>query len=96
MSEIMFSGGGANPYTLGFQKHQFDAHNNDIALWGSQETVLDALQSPPAAGITAEASPGILFEENTNPPLGTIGNPGLMVDSGAGWDGYVENPGIGT
>ena len=64
---------GANPYPLAYQSKQFDTSIPP------KETVLDSLVNPPAAGITAEASPSILFAENTNPPVWAGGNSGLEV-----------------
>lgn len=58
---------GANPYTLAYQSRQFDVQD-DYRSTG--QTVLDALVNPPAAGIAAEASPSIVFAENTNPTVG--------------------------
>jgi hypothetical protein len=41
-----------------------------------RESVLDALNAPPAAGIAAETSPAHVFNENTHPPVGAGGNTG--------------------
>lgn len=61
---------GTNPHTLSYQSKQFDT------TIPPRESVLDALASPPAAGITAETSPAHVFAENTNPPIGAGGNEG--------------------
>ena len=58
---------GTNPYTGAYQVKQFDT------TLPPRESVLDALDSPPAAGIAAEVSPDMLFLENTDPPLGAGG-----------------------
>ena len=59
--------GGVNPHLLTYQVKQ---HDTSIP---PQESVLDALASPPAAGIAAEVSPDMLFLENTDPPIGAGG-----------------------
>lgn len=38
-------------------------------------TVLDYLANPPAGGITASATPAVVFSENANPPWGALGYP---------------------
>jgi hypothetical protein len=70
---------GANPWTLAYQQGQFDSWLAGGQSPMSTNTVLDTLASPPSAGITAEASPSILFLENTQPPVGAGGND-------PGWD----------
>jgi hypothetical protein len=71
---------GTNPYTLGYQKAQFDSWLAGGQNPMSTNTVLDTLSNPPAAGITAEVSPAFLFAENTNPPVGAGGNEGQAVE----------------
>ena len=61
---------GSNPFTPLYQFKQFDTSIPP------QESVLDALASPPAAGIAAETSPDHVFNENTDPPVGAGGNTG--------------------
>lgn len=65
---------GSNPYTLAYQNKQFDT------TVPPRESVLDALTSPPSAGVTAETSPDEVFEENTSPPVGAGGNEGAAVE----------------
>lgn len=61
---------GVNPWTLAYQNSQFDT------TIPPKQSPLDALTTPPAAGITAEVSPDNVFLENTDPPLGAGGNEG--------------------
>ncbi|HEY1466380.1 MAG TPA: hypothetical protein VGF11_04940 [Acidimicrobiales bacterium] len=64
---------GANPWTLGYQNSQFGT-DTDPAATTPSFTVFGHLQNPPSAGVTASASPSILFSENTNPPIGAGDN----------------------
>lgn len=61
---------GPNPYPKAYQTQQFDN------TWPPAKNVLEALNDPPAAGITASTSPDKLFLENSNPPVGAGGNQG--------------------
>jgi hypothetical protein len=86
---------GSNPYVGAYQNSQFDAGVTGGASPWSLHTPLDALQNPPSAGITAEASPAVEFAEATNPTPGANDdepahtNPGLDTI-------YPDNPeGIG-
>jgi hypothetical protein len=64
---------GTNPYTLAYQNSQFGTDTPPAAVTPSF-TVFGHLQNPPAAGVTAAASPSVLFAENTNPPVGAGDN----------------------
>lgn len=64
---------GTNPWTGAYQNSQFGTDTDPASVTPSF-TVLDHLATPPEAGITAEASPSILFAENTDPPIGAGGN----------------------
>lgn len=61
---------GSNPFTGNYQVKQFDT------TWPPHESVLDALANPPAAGINAEATPDVVFNERDHPPVGAGGNTG--------------------
>lgn len=61
---------GSNPFPGAYQVKQFDTS------WPPAESVLDALATPPAAGIEAEISPDRVFDSRDNPPPGSGGNPG--------------------
>jgi hypothetical protein len=61
---------GSNPYTGAYQSSQFDNWAaGGIAPW-SRGTVFDALENPPAAGVTASVSPTVEFAEETSPTPG--------------------------
>jgi hypothetical protein len=85
---------GNNPYPLAYQTSQFGTDTSPAATTPSF-TVFQHLENPPEAGVTASASPSILFEENTNPPVGAGGNEGALIDDaeaeGEG-GGEVEGP----
>lgn len=61
---------GTNPHTLAYQTGQFDT------TWPPAKSVLDSLATPPAAGIAAEVTPDIVFDERDHPPVGAGGNTG--------------------
>lgn len=60
---------GANPYTLGYQSRQY---STSVPI--KTVSVLDALATPPAAGITAETTPAHVFNTRDHPPIGAGGN----------------------
>jgi hypothetical protein len=62
---------GANPHVLAYQNRQFST-----AIPIKNVSVLDALTTPPAAGITAETTPAHVFASRDNPPVGSGGNTG--------------------
>lgn len=70
---------GANPYTLAYQNSQFGTDTPPGSVTPAF-TVFQHLADPPAAGVTASASPSLLFAENTNPPVGAGGNEGTLVE----------------
>lgn len=65
---------GSNPWSGTYQTEQFDqGHSAELPHGYGDHSVFDALDAPPAAGVTAQTSPDHLFEENTNPPVGAGG-----------------------
>lgn len=65
---------GTNPYTGAYQTQQYDQGLSASLPHGyADSSVFDALNAPPAAGVSAQTSPDHLFEENTNPPVGAGG-----------------------
>lgn len=59
---------GANPWIGTYQVKQYSTHIPPLT-----NSVLDALASPPASGVTAE-NPTNIYLENTNPPVGSGDN----------------------
>jgi hypothetical protein len=70
---------GANPWVGSYQTSQFGT-DTDPASTVPSFTVFQHLEDPPEAGVTASASPSILFNENTDPPVGAGGNEGTLID----------------
>lgn len=69
---------GRNPYVGGYQSKQFDT------TLPAAESVLDALDDPPAAGIAAETTPDHVFGSRDTPPVGSGGNTGNGSQIGIG------------
>jgi hypothetical protein len=84
---------GSNPYTAGYMARQFDAWVAGGQKPYSAQTVFDQMNTPPAAGAAADASPSELFKENPyDATRNPTGNPPNQGDSSVFTSTPVSNP----